>query len=185
MKLIEIYVWNSVFWALYLPLSLLMQLFTGDGTVLGIIFIGLAFTVILSLILALMDGILWDDWEPAVVYEAVPEESVEVERELPVKVVKTRKKRTPKEDQTTQLNDPVETPTDQNVSPIATPAPISDENIQTNTLEVKPDEQKERQESKPESTDSSRHPVGVEPSPKMWTDVDLNQLDADDDDPVS
>lgn len=170
MKLVEIYFWDSVFWLFYLPISLILQIATEQGTVMGIVFIGLAFTVVLSLILALMDGIIWDDWEPAVVIAAVPTPAPMAEV-IETKEVKPRKKRTPK------------------AEPIPEPVPVPDEEktiASSKPVEVKPNEQKETRQE-PESTDSSRSSVGVdeEPKPKMWTDVDLDELDADDDDALS
>ena len=170
MKLVEIYFWDSIFWVLYLPLSLLLQLITGEGTIMGIIFIGLAFTVILSLFLALTDGIIWDDLEPAVVYEAAPEDTDEVVEEP--KPVKTRKKRTPKAEHQPEA-----------ITASSTPVQDKSVSVESKSLEVKPNEQKETRQE-PESPDSSRPSVGVdeEPKPKMWTDVGLDELDLDDDD---
>ena len=131
MKLVEIYFWDSIFWVLYLPISLLLQLVTEEGTIMGIIFIGLAFTVILSLFLALTDGIIWEEWEPAVVYEAAPEEPVQVvEESTPVK---TRKKRAPKAEPQTELTPATNV---QSANPSVS--------VESKPLEVKPHVEKEK-----------------------------------------
>ena len=59
MRLIEIYFWNCAFWFLYLCISLALYVFAEQGTVLGTLIIGLAVSATLSIILSLMDGVLW------------------------------------------------------------------------------------------------------------------------------
>jgi len=67
MKLTEIIVWDALYWALYLPCSIVLYAITGQGDVFGILVIGALLTLILSVFLATQDGLLFDDWEPAIV----------------------------------------------------------------------------------------------------------------------
>ncbi len=130
MKLLEIYFWNAVFWAFYLPISILLYLITEQGDILGILIIGFGYTIILTIYLANQDDILFDDWEPAIVLDktTVP------------KLVKTP--------------------------------------------EVKTHAKKEEKpRTKPRT--SARPSVGLEPWPKIRTDVDLRKLNASDDDILS
>lgn len=70
MKLLEIYFWNALYWAMYLPLSLILHIVTEQGDILGILLIGAIMTAILTIYLAFSDGVLFDDMEPAIiVYE--------------------------------------------------------------------------------------------------------------------
>jgi hypothetical protein len=74
MRLIEIIFWDALYWALYAPASLLLYAITGQGDILGILIIGLAITAILSVFLATQDGLLFDDWEPAIVHTKIQPE---------------------------------------------------------------------------------------------------------------
>jgi hypothetical protein len=119
MRLLEIYFWNCIYWALYLPCSILLYLITGQGDVLGILLVGAILTAILTVYLSFSEGVLFDeDMEPAIVLSETPK--VEIEEIKPVEVEEDEK------------------------------------------------EQAER--------------IDLESEPKMRTDVDLGQLDADDDD---
>lgn len=76
MKFMEIYFWNALWWAGYLPISLALYAITGHGSIAGILLIGAIFTAVISLILVFPRGILLDDWEPepaVVVYEEYQE----------------------------------------------------------------------------------------------------------------
>ncbi len=122
MRLLEIYVWNCLYWALYLPCSFLLYLFTGQGDVLGILFVGGIITAILTVYLSFSEGVLFDEeMEPAIVLSDEPE--VEIE--------------------------------------------------EVQTVEVEEDEKEQTER------------IDLESEPKMRTDVDLGQLDADDDDLLS
>jgi hypothetical protein len=72
MKLIEIFVWDALYWALYLPCSIILYAITGQGDVFGILVIGALLTAILSVFLATQDALLFDDWEPAIVHRIQP-----------------------------------------------------------------------------------------------------------------
>ncbi len=119
MRLLEIYFWNCLYWALYLPCSILLYLITEQGDVLGILLIGGILTAILTVYLSFSDGVLFDeDMEPAIVLSDEPE--------------------------------------------------VAMEEVQTVEVEENEKEQTER--------------IDLESEPKMRTDVDLGQLDADNDD---
>ena len=157
MKFIEIYVWNCLYWAFYLPISLLLWLFTGAGDVLGILLVGILMSAILTLICLFQEGVLWEEeMEPAII---LTEE--EYQREL----VK---------EQVAETAPPVEKPKRKYTRK---------EKTEPEQLEVNPNAQEEKPRT--DTTDPTRPPVGVEPEPKMHTDVDLGKLDADDDDIVS
>jgi hypothetical protein len=71
MKLIEIFVWDALYWALYLPCSIVLYAITGQGDILGILIIGAVLTTVLSVFLATQDGLIFDDWEPAIVLSPI------------------------------------------------------------------------------------------------------------------
>ncbi len=81
MRLLEIYFWNCIYWALYLPCSILLYLITGQGDVLGILLVGAILTAILTAYLSFSDGVLFDEeMEPAIiVYQDEPKEEPEPE----------------------------------------------------------------------------------------------------------
>lgn len=90
MRLLEIYVWNCIYWALYLPCSILLYLITGQGDVLGILLIGAIITAILTVYLSFSEGVLFDEeMEPAIVLDETPE--VEIK---PVEVEEDEKEQT-------------------------------------------------------------------------------------------
>jgi len=155
MRPIEIYVWNALYWAAYLPISLTVYVVTEQGDVLGILLVGFIMTLLLTAILLFQEGILWEDeFEPAIIIEEPDEEPKpeQVIETTPKEVVKPKRKYTRK------------------------PKP---EQVKQETLEVKPNEKKENQ------TNNAAPVVGVEPEPKMRTDVNLDELDTDDDDTAS
>jgi len=85
MKFMEIYFWNALWWAGYLPISLAMYAITGHGSIPGILLIGAIFTAVISLILIFPRGVLLDDWEPEpaiVVYGEEPEPEEEPQEEI-------------------------------------------------------------------------------------------------------
>jgi len=51
MDSLEIWFWNALYQAIYLPITLILHLLTQTGTIFGIIVIGLFFNVVLTLIL--------------------------------------------------------------------------------------------------------------------------------------
>jgi hypothetical protein len=75
MRLIEIYFWNAVFWALYLPLSILLWIITEQGDILGILLIGFLNTIILTIYLSFQDECLFESWEPAIVHRTAPKQA--------------------------------------------------------------------------------------------------------------
>ncbi len=98
MKLIEIYFWNAVYWALYLPLSLIIYAVTEQGDILGILAVGAILTAILTVYLAFSDGVLFDDNEPAVIVY------VDDEISEPVPVPKEETKPEVKQDEKQELD---------------------------------------------------------------------------------
>lgn len=88
MRLLEIYFWNAVYWALYLPTSLILYIVTEQGDILGILLVGAIMTAILTVYLAFSEGVLFDeDMEPAIiVYEDKPKSKVQpAPNQAPVK----------------------------------------------------------------------------------------------------
>lgn len=157
MKFIEIYVWNCLYWAFYLPLSLLLWLITGTGDLLGIILVGILMSAILTLICLFQEGVLWEEeMEPATI---LTEE--EYQRELA-------------QLQPTEKIVPVEKPK-RKYARKKQPEP--------KPLEVNQNAQEEKPRTNPATP--APDPIGAEPEPQMHTDVDLGKLDADDDDIVS
>jgi len=154
MKLIEIYFWNSLYWALYLPTSLLVHLITNQGDVLGILLIGFLLTAVLTIILCNQEGVFPEKMEPATIL---------TEEEYQAELVKMTGK-------PVELVEP---------NPVPSPEPITEQNpdAQVKTLEV--NNYAEEEKTRPDNTDSA--PDGVEPGTEMRTDVDLEQLDAPDD----
>ena len=139
MKALEIYFWNCIFWAFYLPLSILLKLITDKGTILGVLLIGVLYTLLFTMFLLFQKSwLFYERMEPAII----------------VQTPQPKKKKTPKP------------------QPKPMPAP---ETIKP--MEVKIHAKKEKTESPP-----SRHFVGLEPEPKMETDVDLSMLDVHADD---
>ncbi len=117
MKFVEMYIWNALFWALYLPCSFLLYVISGQGDVLGILLVGAIITAVLTVGLSFSEGVLFDEeMEPAIVLDETPE-------------------------------------------------------VEVQTMEVEEDEKEQT--------------IDLESEPKMRTDVDLGQLDADDDDLLS
>ncbi len=74
MKLLEICFWDAIYWLLYLPASVLLWAWTGQGDLLGILLIGTILTLILTVFLMTQDGLLFDDWEPAIVHTNIQPE---------------------------------------------------------------------------------------------------------------
>lgn len=174
MKLIELYFWNSLYWALYLPLSLLILLLTGQGDVLGIIIVGSLMTAILSLILVFQEGVLLDDFEPALVMLA--DEPLQETTDVEISnLEKTVKQNSVQQSAEPSPKEKIESKPKRKYVRKQLVESVSAEN---KPLEVQPNE-KEEQKTKPVES------VGMEPEPKMRTDVDLEQLDAPDDDNVS
>lgn len=104
MRLLEICFWNVMYWALYLPCSIILNIITEKGDLVAIVLIGVIITAVMTIWLSFSDGVLLEEEMKPVIIENEP---VEVEYE---------------------------------------------------------------------------EPIDLEPEPKMRTDVDLGQLDADDDD---
>ncbi len=75
MRLLEIYFWNALYWALYLPLSILLYIITEQGDVLGILLIGFLNTIILTIYLSFQDECLFESWEPTIVHKTVPKQA--------------------------------------------------------------------------------------------------------------
>jgi hypothetical protein len=78
--------WNCVYGALYLPLSILLNLFTGQGDILGILLVGTLCSLLLTVYLLFQDECLFETWEPAIVHhirvqkpvqEVEPDETIE------------------------------------------------------------------------------------------------------------
>ncbi len=94
MKLVEIYVWNALYWAMYLPISIIIHLITEQGDILGILLIGAIMTTILTVYLAFSEGVLFDEeMEPAIIVyqdEQAPEPAPE-EDEKPTEVKQNEK----------------------------------------------------------------------------------------------
>ena len=154
MKAIELYFWCALYWALYLPISLLILLWTEQGDVFGILLVGFILTAVLVLFLLFEDGALIpDELEPAIILRSEPVEEVpevtviddESPAEIPQEIPKPKRKYVRKK-------------------------PVVSDSVQE-PPEVEPDEKEE----------TKTEPVGVEPEPKMRTDVDLGKLDAPDD----
>ena len=156
MKLIEMYFWNALYWALYLPSSLIIHLITGQGDILGILIVGLLLTGIFTLILLFQEGVLWDDLEPATIL---------TEEECQEELAKLTGKPAKREEKPSDEQSPAET-----VEELPVDAPI--ENLEVNT-------NAEEEKTRPDHTDSA--PDGVEPEPKLRTDVRLDELYAPDD----
>jgi len=74
MKLLEICFWDAIYWLIYLPVSVLLWAWTGQGDLLGILVIGSILTLILTAFLMTQDGLLFDDWEPAIVHTNIQPE---------------------------------------------------------------------------------------------------------------
>ncbi|MBI4146124.1 hypothetical protein HY489_02185 [Candidatus Woesearchaeota archaeon] len=75
MRAIEIYFWCMMYLATYLLVSLVINLLTGWGDLVGITIIGLLLTLVLALILlweAEREEREFEEMEPAVVVEEVP-----------------------------------------------------------------------------------------------------------------
>jgi len=84
MRLLEIYFWNALYWALYLPVSIFLHFITEQGDPIGILFVGAFFTIILTVYLALQDDCLFDRWEPAVIIRTpAPASEVPKPRKMP------------------------------------------------------------------------------------------------------
>lgn len=154
MKAIEIYFWCALYWAFYLPISLLILLWTGQGDVLGILLVGFILTAVLILIFLFEDGVLIpDDLEPAIILRSEP-----AEEDLKITVIEDKQPAEPAK-----------------VEPKPKRKYVRKKSVVEDSVqeppEVVPDEKEE-----PET-----EPVGVEPEPRLRTDVDLGQLDAPDD----
>ncbi|MBI4141201.1 hypothetical protein HY485_05180 [Candidatus Woesearchaeota archaeon] len=121
MKRKDIFVLNWLFASLYFPTSTLLLFFSQEGTLFGVVIIGLVFHAILTVLLTLM----WFVEEPKTIIKPAR-----------VEIIEPKPKRAYKK---------------------------------KNKNEVKTNEEEKNVE-------------GVEPSPAMRTDVDLNQLDNSDDD---
>jgi len=85
MRLLEICFWDALYWLLYLPTNILLLAWTGQGDLLGILIIGFVLTLVLTVFLATQDDLLFDDWEPAIVYHVkkLPQEVPYAEEEKP------------------------------------------------------------------------------------------------------
>ncbi len=59
MRPLELYFWNALFWVAYLPLSLVLKIVTNKGDILGILLIGVFFTVVLTMIFSFQGNILF------------------------------------------------------------------------------------------------------------------------------
>lgn len=81
MRLTEIYFWDSIFLAVYLPVALISYFATSAGSVLGIVVIGFLFVLLLSAILFFMEGIIFDDDEKVIVQKEVDVKNSEVKND--------------------------------------------------------------------------------------------------------
>lgn len=161
MRMLEIYFWDSIFLAMYLPIAFALQIITETGTILGTIIIGLFFTGIISAILIFVDGILYDDIEPAEIIYTTE--------------TKTRKKREPKKKQEIESEETKQTEQDNQ------PSSTEQNSVTENSEPIQETEILEPLEVKNNEETKNLY-EGTEPEPKMRTDVNLDQLDADDDD---
>ncbi|MBI4448795.1 hypothetical protein HY641_02085 [Candidatus Woesearchaeota archaeon] len=161
---VEIAFWSVLYWALYLPSSIALQIATGEGSILGVLLIGTFFTAMLLIILVFQDDILLDMWNPVLMAKPSVPSSSQVEPSPKKKVAKRGrppKKKAPTEGEQKGVID-------------------AEKNKQ---MEVSTNVKKEEANNDP--ADAPDLMVGMEPEPKMRTDVDLGQLDADDDDLLS
>lgn len=134
MRLAEIYLWCILYLSTYLLVSLVINLLTGWGDLVGITLIGLFLTLVFAIIL------LWQD----------EREEREFEEMEPAEIV--------------------------------TPESLFFENQEL--LEV--DTYAEKEKPRTDTTDpTDPAPFGVEPGQELRTDVDLDELDAPDDDIAS
>lgn len=69
MSLRELFLWNTLYWILYLPLSMFLLFLTGQGDPFGIMLIGALCTVVLNVYLALTAE---PHWGPAIVHKKFP-----------------------------------------------------------------------------------------------------------------
>jgi len=132
MRLVEIYFWCMMYLSTYLLVSLVINLLTGAGDLVGITLIGLLLTLALAVILV----------RQAELEERELEELARAE--------------------------------------IVTPVELFFENQEL--LEV--NQNAEKEETKPNTT-TDPAPDGLEPEPKLRTDVGIAELDAPDDSVVS
>ena len=111
MKLLEITFWNATYWALYLPTSLLVQLLTGEGELLGILIIGLLCTLLLNIFLAFQKEGFFDYLsEPAEIVYTVENSEKKEEPEIvePILADDSSKQKEVKQDEQEKIEELVE-----------------------------------------------------------------------------
>jgi len=80
MNPLEVVFWNVLFWALYLPIAVILLLLGAQGHPFGVVACGLMGSVILSVFLAFQDDLLFESYTPVRV--TIKEESAKPEPKI-------------------------------------------------------------------------------------------------------
>lgn len=158
MNLLEIAFWNVLFWALYLPIAVIILLLGAQGHPLGVVSCGFFGTAILSIFLGFQDDLLFESYTPVqvTITEAKPEPK--------------ESKSESKEPKGEKMGEP-QVPEGQ------------DEEVEVKSPEVEPVEIDAEVES--DESEDVEFADGEEPEPRLRTDVVVEQLAVDDDDAFS
>jgi len=148
MNLLEIAFWNVLFWALYLPIAVIMLLLGAQSHPLGIVFCGLFGTAVLSVFLGFQDDLLFESYTP-------------------VQVTITEAKSEPKESETKK-------PKEEEAKEEPKAPEGQDEEVEVKSPEVEPVETDAEVES--DESEEVEFADGEEPEPRLRTDVVVEQL---------